>query len=138
MSRLTASEAAIIDNSTPDNEKVAFGTKIRSAEQYGLAVLSQAITADATGALSITVPFACRVIDVIVTATAASGSGTVTLRTSTTAISDAIVCAVDTTVVRAGTLDDAYTTLAAGDNLNVITNGAADRGVVDVLVVRAD
>ena len=73
---------------------------------------------------------------VVVQARAASGSGTATVRVGTNAVSDAIVMAVDTTMVRAGTLNDAYTTLAAGDNLNVITNGANDRGLVTVVCRR--
>lgn len=138
MSRLTANEASIIDNMNPDTEKVSLGSKIRNVEQYGLCILEASITADATSGLSVTVPFACEVIDVIVQARAASGGGTATVRVSTNAISDAIVMAVDTTIVRAGTINDAYSTLAAGDSLNVITNGAADRGLVEIIVKRLD
>jgi len=100
-------------------------------------VLSAAITADATGGQSITVPYDMTIYDVVVVATAASGGGTVTVRSATNAISDAIACAVDTTVARAGTLDDTYTSVTTSSSLNVITNGAADRGLVYIYGIRS-
>jgi len=105
---------------------------------YSAPVMFEAEIAAAANAtpVSIDVPFACEVIDVTVQARAASGSGTATLRKGTSAISDAIAMAVDTTIARAGTIDDAYSTLAAGDSLNVITNGANDRGLVQVVCKR--
>lgn len=93
------------------------------------------ITAAANStAVSFVVPFACEVIDVIVQARAGSGSGTATLRKGTSAISDAIAMSTDKAVARAGSIDDAYSTLAANDTLTVITNGANDRGLVSVIV----
>lgn len=139
MSRLSANEAAILDGMNPDAQKVALGSAVRNVEQYGLCILEADIDAAANAtAKSVTVPFACEVVDVIVQARATSGSGTATVRVSTNAISDAIVMAVDTTIVRAGTINDAYSTLAAGDSLNVITNGANDRGLVEIVVKRLD
>lgn len=108
---------------------------IASIESTPLYELRIPVTAAANStAASLTVPFACEVVDIVVQARASSGSGTATVRKGTSAISDAIVMATDTAIVRAGTIDDAYSTLAAGDSLTVITNGANDRGVVSVIV----
>ena len=64
------------------------------------------------------------------------GSGTLTLRKATTAISDAMECATDKKVVYSASIDDAQSTLAAGDNVNIIANGANDRGVVTIIGIR--
>lgn len=125
-------------------QKDALGTVIQSTqagvavlETGALYVLSVNITAAANStAATISVPFACEVVDVVVQARATSGSGTATLRKTTTAITNAIVMDTDLAITRAGTIDDAQSTLAAGDNLNVITAGANDRGLVSVFVRR--
>jgi len=92
-----------------------------------------AVTADATGALEITgVPLNARIIGARVICTAANASGTLQLRTNATtpvAITDAMICAVDKVVVYAGTIDDAVTTVGV-DGLQVISNGADDRGII--------
>jgi len=134
---LSTTEKDILNNSNPVNQKISLGDEVYNNSVYSPVVLSAAITADATGGLSIDVPFNMTIYDVVVVATAASGSGTVTLRSSTNAISDAIACAVDTTVARAGTLDDTYTAVTSATSLNVITNGANDRGLVYVYGIRS-
>lgn len=118
--------------SNPSNQKVQLGDAVYSAP----VLLFGSIEADATSGLSITVPFALEVVQVIVQCRAASGSGTATLRNATTAVTDAIVMAVDKTNIEASTIDDAQSTFAAGGNMNVITNGAADRGLVTVVCRR--
>jgi hypothetical protein len=100
-------------------------------------VISVAITADASAGQSITVPYDMTIYDMSLVCTAASGGGTVTLRSGTNAISDAVVCAVDTTIGRAGTLDDTYTAVTTSTSLNVITNGAADRALVYIYGIRS-
>ena len=94
------------------------------------------VTADGTGAISATALFKLEIIDVIVQARATSASGTATVRTGTTAISDAIAMATDKAVVHAGTIDDAHSEIAKDGNINVITNGAADRGKITLVVQR--
>jgi hypothetical protein len=141
---ITDAQAGILNAATPSSQQVQLGTELKevqdnlsTVETGVIYALYGNITAAANStAKAITVPFACEVIDVIVQCRAANALGTATLRTGTTAITDAIIMAVDKTIVRAGTIDDAASTLAAGDNLNAITNGAADRGLVTVLVRR--
>ena len=100
--------------------------------------LEYEITADASSGLAVTVPFAIKIIDVIVISTASVGSATVKLTDGTNDITDAIVAATDTNVVRAGTIDDAYNEIAAGGTLKVVTNGASDRADVYIMGVRND
>lgn len=109
---------------------------VKHEKLSGIYALYCNITADATGEKSVVIPFACEVIDVIVQARATSGGGTATLKKGSNAITDAMVMAVDTTIVRAGTINDAYSTLAEGDAVSVDANGANDRGLVTILVRR--
>lgn len=95
------------------------------------------IVADASSGLDVytaNVPFAMEIIDVIVQCRAASASGTVTVSDGTNDITNAIVCAVDNTSIKASSIVHAYSTLAAGDTLDVTTNGAADRALVTFVV----
>ena len=100
---------------------------------YDAVQISVAITADATAGLSVPLPkFAFEVLDVTVQCRATNASGTVTLRKSTTAISDAIVMATTKAITRAGTLDTAQSVIQPSDSINLKTNGAADRGLVTI------
>ena len=137
MKKLSAGEARGLNNLSPGDQNVMIGDRIRDLEENALVELSYAIVADLTGGLdAIQCPFAVEILDVIVQARATSGSGTVTAQKGGNAITDAIVMAVDTTVVRAGTLDVAYSLLAEGQYINLVTNGAADRGLVTVIARR--
>jgi hypothetical protein len=91
------------------------------------------IDADATGGKAVPIPFPCVVKDVTVVCTASNGGGTLILSNGT-AITDAIVCATDTAVTRAGTIDDAYYTLYPTSSVTVTANGADDRGIVNIIV----
>jgi hypothetical protein len=102
-------------------------------------VINFEIGADATSGLKIfdaNAPFKFEILDVVVQARAASASGTVTVSDGTTDITDAIVAAVDKVVTRAGTIDDAASEIAAGGSLVLTTNGAADRALVTLTVVK--
>lgn len=134
---LTDREAAIIDNAIPSNQNVNLGTEVKEMQDVGLLYVQFAVTVDATSGLAITIPLDMVVIDIIVECTAANGSGTLTLRKSTTAISDAIICAVDKVIDRAGTIDDAQSTILTTDSINVIANGASDRGKITIIGKRS-
>jgi len=69
-----------------------------------------------TGAAAIVVPglhAGDKIVDVSLFATGASTNGTIKLTNGTNDITNAMTCAVDKTVARAGTIDDAYNTLPA-------------------------
>lgn len=82
-------------------------------------------------------PFSLRVLDAWCVATAAGDtSDTVTVGDGTTAITDAMdLNVVDTTVVRAGTINDAVHNIAKGGTLEIATASAAV-ALVYVLCVR--
>ena len=130
---LTATEAAILDKQLPINQQTGLGTEVKRVGDNNLYAVQYAVTADATSALSITIPYDMIIVDVIVECTTANASGTLTLRKSTTAITDAMICADDKVIVRAGTIDDAQSTILTTDSINVISNGAADRGKITII-----
>ena len=119
-------KATRINKMNPASQKDGLGTLLG----YQPIVLKVSIAADATSGQSVTIPYDMYLIDMIVQCNATNGSGTVTLRNGTTAITDAVICAVNHVITRAGTIDDAHEDLLTTDSINVITNGAADRGTV--------
>ena len=137
--RLTIDQAQKYTNESPGNDLIQVGEILREVQQYSTVSFSADITADATGGLTVVeMPFAAEVIDVTVQARATNALGTATVTDGTNAISDAIIMAVDTVMARAGTIDDTYSSLSVGDLLTVITNGAADRGLVTITCIRTD
>lgn len=137
MSLITSTEAEKINNESPTFQEVALGDKLSELSTGTPIFIDVAITADATSGQSVTIPYNFVLRDVIVQCTAANASGTATVRSGANAISDAIVMAVDTVITRAGTLDDTYTTITTSDSINVITNGAGDRGIVTLVGIRS-
>ena len=131
---ITTTERDILNNSNPTNQGIKLGTELYNASSYGLYCIYKSIEADATGELAVTIPFACEVLDVIVQARATVGSGTVTLKAGSTAITDAIVMETDKAITRAGTIDDAQSTLAKGATVTVDTANSGDRGLVTIIV----
>lgn len=136
MNKLSAGEAGKYNNSNPGTQLIQMGSRMKEVEDRGLYFIEIAVTADGTGGISTTAPFACEVLDIIVQARAASGSGTLKLTDGTNDISDTIACAVDKTMARAGTIDDAYSSLAEGATLSAVANGGTDRGLMTVVVKR--
>lgn len=130
---ITTDDKRKINKMCPISRITAIGDNLIGAPIYLTASIEAAANVTA---VSFTVPVACEVVDIIVQTRAANAAGTATVRKVATAISDAMIMAVDKVIVRAGTIDDAQSTLAAGDNVNVITNGAADRGFVTLVCRR--
>jgi hypothetical protein len=108
---------------------------INRVANKGVIQVKVAVTADGSSGINFTVPYDMEITDIIVHPTAANASATAQVRVSTTAISDAIACAVLDTIGRAGTIDQTYKILEAGTTYNVITNGADDRCEVCILGV---
>lgn len=78
---------------------------------------------------------AATVTDAVVIARATQMAGTCLIGKGASAITDAIVAATDTNVVRAGTIDDANYSLAAGDSLRFTTVGAGTLVTATVTLV---
>ena len=122
-----------LDNTTqPDLQAAKLGTVVAGSP----VVVKVVIDTDCTGEKSVTIPYDMEVIDVIVQCTGANGSGTLTLKNGTHAISDAIACAVDKTITRAGTIDDTYSTLYTTSTVTVDAHGANDRGIMWIIGYR--
>lgn len=107
-------------------------------DKADLVVIKYTIDSDHTTAKPITIPHDLTIIDVIVQCTAANALGTAKLQRGASDITDAMVMAVDHVIVRAGTIDNAYQTLDhLSHTLNVVCNGAADRGVLHIIGYRS-
>lgn len=137
---LTSIQAAKVDKSNPVSQDVGLGTRVRETELYSPVVIQCSITgaANSTAASFTTAPCNFTIIDVIVRATATSENGTVTVRTGTTSISNAIAMATNHAITRAGSLDDAQVAVTKGTVLNAITAASGDRGVVTIIGIRTE
>ena len=113
------------------NQTNQLGTLIKGSP----CVVKVVISADATGEKAVTIPYDMEVIDVIVQCTATNNNGTLTLKNGT-AVTDAIACAVDKVIARAGTIDDAYSTLYTTSTVTVDANGGNDRGIMWIIGYR--
>lgn len=131
----TANQATRINKMHQAAERDSLGTEIKrlgdTGDFQGITLIKN-ITADATGEVAVTIPYAMEVLDVCVQCRAANANGTLTLKKGATAITDAIICAVDKVVTRAGTIDDAQSTLAAGDTVTIDAAQAGDRGLMTI------
>lgn len=133
------SGVSIIDGSLCAQDMQAFGGPQQGTAEIGtLIVIKKDISAaaDPVTIFDASLPYGIRILDVIVECTGANASGTVTLTDGTNPITDAMVMAVDKVIVRAGTIDDAYASLAAGASLVADKNAAADKGTVTIIAVR--
>lgn len=126
LSLLGAGEALYESARKKINELVADNNEHLAS---GLVVVPVAITADATGGKTFTAPMSMVIIGVDAYCTEANASGTAKLRRGTTDISGAAVMAVANTKTGT-TIVNAQKAVTKGEELNVITNGAADRGIL--------
>jgi len=149
---LTNAERRKIDNMSPEMKGTSLGSEVGGVQDeigYGVDIsgvdvsipilITAEVTADATLGQNIfnaNCPFPIKIIDVIVEARATVGGGTLTLSDGSNNITDAIACAVDTTKTLAGTIDDAYSTIARGGSLVVTAANAGDRGLVTIIARR--
>lgn len=100
-----------------------------------LVVIPVDIPDAATATYSYTNSEKLEIIDVIVIKDTAGAGNTIQVKDSTgTAISDAIAAAVDKTVTRAGTLDKAKRTLAAGAGFQITATRAAGSMAAQVFI----
>jgi hypothetical protein len=102
-----------------------------SAEVVYVLNIADAATAD----YDIIVEDAFEVAEVVCQKRGAAGAGnTVQVKKGATAISDAIACATDTNITRSATIDDAQSSLAAGDTLRTTVTRAAGNGACLVTI----
>jgi len=133
---LSEAEALEVNNLVPGNQNARMGDRIRELQRRGVIVQQVEVDADATGGKSFTVEYSGILLDITIACRATNGSGTITLRRSTDAISSAIVCAVDDVLSRTTTIVHARKTVVAGETLNLVAFGAADRGIATLFILR--
>jgi hypothetical protein len=103
--------------------------------EYGMVIQKVAVEADASAGQDFDALFSGEIVQAWTHCTAANGSGTLTVRSETNAITDAMACAVLDAVDKADTIDQTYKGIVAGETYNVLANGAADRGEVYLLIM---
>ncbi len=134
---ITADQGIMVNRETATMQKVGLGTEVATLGAYASCSIPISIAADATGNLDTLAPFAFELIDVTVQGRAASGSGAVTVKKATNAVTDAIAMSTNNAITRAGTIDKTYSTFAEGDTIRLTTVGANDRGLVTLFVKRS-
>jgi CMP-2-keto-3-deoxyoctulosonic acid synthetase len=121
--------ADLIDNQSPANQQGQVGERIKEMQATGLII--QKVVVDAAAnvtAKSFTVDYDMELIRVVFHNTAgAVTNATARLRSGTTAITDAVITAVANDANATTKIAQDEKVLAAGDVLNIITNGANDR-----------
>lgn len=144
MSYISSADVDKINRVNPTLEDVQLGTKLADFQDYAPVIFEKAITSSAATAVeAFTAPFAMRIVDVIVTATATSSSGTLQPLKAAAGMCTAIACATDGAVTHMSAGATAATAanrlLAAGDVVNVIAAGgtaANHRGIVTFIGIR--
>lgn len=105
----------------------AFGVQTNNqVAPFPVQVFTFAVPDAATGDIDIVVARKVEVIDATAQKQNGAGAGnTMQLKNGATAITDAMACAVDNTITRAGTIDDAQSTINAGGTLRLTATRAA-------------
>lgn len=122
MAILTAKQAETLNNICNGFKSVLLGDRLKNAETYDLVQLSINITTGSTSNQTVTVPFGVEIIDLIIQCRGTSTNGTMKGSIGSD-VTDAIVCATDTAITKAGTIDDSKSTVAAGGTLGIICAG---------------
>ncbi len=134
---ITDGEALALDNASPADQINRLGTRLQEIQDSSPYVQKVTVDADATGGKAITADVAGEIVDAWAVCTVANASGTLTLRRSTNAISSAITCAVQDALSRTTSLVQAQKAVVQGEALNVVANGAADRGILYFAIKRS-
>lgn len=129
---MNSADRAKLGISSPDAQAGGLGTLLN-----GLPLIHRVVVDDTAAAgFNFTMPYAMKIAFMVVQAQAAATTGTLQLRRSTTAVSDAVICAVNHAVTYMGTCDDAQATTTEGETLNFISTGsdATEAGKVRAIV----
>jgi len=116
---LSAANRKELGNDNPTNQSVGLETALG----YVNTVIRVVVDSTAAAGFSFTMPVAMNIADVVFQSQAAATTGTLQLRRSTTAITDAMTCAVDHIMGRATSIDNAQAVTTAGETLNFISTG---------------
>ena len=117
---LSSANRAKIGNDNPTNQEVGLETAL----SYANTVVRVVVNSTAAAGFNFTMPVAMNIADVVFQAQAAATTGILQLRRTTSAVTNAMICAVNHTLGRATTIDDTYATTVAGETLNFISTGS--------------
>ena len=134
---LKDTEAQAVDALMPGNQNVNLGSRLQLAEQRALYIQKVTVAADATGGQAFTAEVSGELVDAWAVCTASNASGTLTARRSTNALTSAITCAVGDTASRTTQVVQARKAIVQGESLNVLANGASDRGILYLAILRS-
>jgi hypothetical protein len=144
MNPLTSQEAAALETICKGIQNSRLGARLKDAverivvnENNSLVELTFEITTGAATIQTVSVPFDIEVLDVIIQPRGASTNGTMKLSNGTNDISNAMVTAVDKTMVRAGTIDNAYSLISSGGTLGIICAGDVVASTVGLITILA-
>lgn len=134
---LSESEAQAVNRLMPGNMNAKLGDRVKELQEKTLFIQRVPVTADASAGTDFTVEYSGELVDAWVVCTAANASGTLGIRRSTTALTTLMICAVIDVLTRNALVLQSGKTLTAGETLNVKANGAGDRGIVYLAVLRS-
>lgn len=126
-----------LNDSSPAAKNARLGDRVKELQQRTLCIQRVPVEADASGGLAFTAEYSGELVDAWVVCTAANASGTLGIRRSTTALTTLMVCAVIDVLTRTALVLQSGKTITEGETLNVKANGASDRGVVYMAVLRS-
>ena len=133
---LGESESLEIDNLMPGNQNARLGDRLKELQDRGLIMQQVAVIADATGGMDFVVEHTGILLDVMCLCTVANVAGTMIVNRVAAAISSAMIAAVQDVVTLTTDIVHAEKLLAAGETLNITANGAADRAIVTLFILR--
>ena len=102
-------------------------------------IITYEVTAGAVSGLEIfkaNAPFKFEILDVIIQSRGTDGTGTVKVK-GVGDITDAMTCAVDTTMARAASIDDDYSTIEKNGTLEVVCAGGTVANVKCLVTIVA-
>ena len=135
MAKLSTRLKGIINRMLPQAQEASLGSRLYDVDNSGLFCIYKVVPQSSDGGITITIPFACQIEDVIVQATADSGGGSITVVNDVTDITDAIACVTDKVIARAGTINNTVNSITTASTVTAITNATGDEGTL-LLVVR--
>ena len=133
-----------LNKNCPILHGVEMGTKLQALEKGDIDLyekITQEIVYDVTtGSASIKIfdanaPFKFEIVDVVIQSRGTDGTGTLKITNGTNDITDAMTCAVDTTMARAATIDDAYSEIDEGETLEIVCAGGTVANVKALVTI---
>lgn len=134
---LTEAEAQVINGLMPGNQNARIGDRLKELQDRSVAIQRIPIAADASGGLSFIAEYSGELVDAWVVCTAANASGTLGIRRSSTALTTLMICAVIDVLTRTALVLQSGKAIVAGETLNIKANGASDRGIVYMAILRS-